>query len=354
MAVFSDAEIISLPVSDGGDGFVDALASGLTICEYEVVVSNPLGNMIPASFLFSSEKKLAVIEMTKSSGLALLSKQLEKNALEPMKASTFGFGEMIMAALDLGAKDFILGIGGSATSDGGTGMATALGVQFLDVEGNVLYGNAENLTKISRIDCSNMDRRLREVSFEVACDVTNPLLGENGSAMVYAPQKGASEEEVQAIECGLSNLADVIERDLGVDVRSIAGAGAAGGVGAALTAFLNAKIKSGADLLLDFLKFDDALLGADLVITAEGKLDSQTGFGKAPFVVANRAKKLNVPTVMMAGLVELSESEQRDIDFANAYAICDKDMSVDYAMSHASSLLTRKTSEAMLHFFSKN
>ena len=334
-----DADVVSLLVSDGGDGFVQALEFGLKANEYSLVVSGPLGSPVQSSFLYSPEKQIAIIEMAKSSGLALLN----PNELDPMGSSTYGVGEMIVAALDLGATHFIIGIGGSATNDGGTGMATALGVRFFDDGGNSIPGNAENLSRIKRIDLSGMDSRLSSVTFDVACDVNNILLGPQGAAAVYGPQKGATPEQVKKIEEGLAQLASVINHDLGKDVRLIEGGGAAGGLGATLYALLNAQIKPGAELLLDILNFDDLLKDADLVITTEGRLDFQTGFGKAPSIVANRAKRLNVPTVIVCGQVESETFNWQAFGFLKVYSLSDSEISTEFAMTHTEKLLIAKS-----------
>ncbi|MDH5259660.1 MAG: glycerate kinase, partial [Gammaproteobacteria bacterium] len=237
----------------------------------------------------------------------------------------------------------IIGIGGSATNDGGTGMATALGVRFLDDGGNSVPGNAENLSRIKRIDLSGMDSRLSSVTFDVACDVNNILLGPQGAAAVYGPQKGATPEQVKKIEEGLAQLASVINHDLGKDVRLIEGGGAAGGLGATLYALLNAQIKPGAELLLDILNFDDLLKDADLVITTEGRLDFQTGFGKAPSIVANRAKRLNVPTVIVCGQVESETFNWQAFGFLKVYSLSDSEISTEFAMTHTEKLLIAKS-----------
>jgi len=342
-----DAEVVSLLVSDGGDGFVQALAHELGADKHWVDISGPLGETVRACFLFVADKQVAILEMAAASGLALL----DPDKLDPMQASTFGLGEMITASLDLGARHIVLGIGGSATSDGGTGMASALGIEFFDADNNLLFGNAENLNKISHLNLSTMDARLKNVTFDVACDVSNPLLGDQGAATVYGPQKGADLAQVLLIEKGLANLANVIERDLGVNVRDIPGGGAAGGVGAALFAFFKAKIKPGAELLLDILDFDNRLQDASLLITTEGRLDFQTGFGKAPGAVAKRAKKQNVPSVIIAGQIVSDNLDSGDFNFDKSYAFCGKNagnnISVEYAMVNAAALLTEKTADVI-------
>ena len=344
------ADVVSFLVSDGGDGFVESLSYGLYVETYSISVSGPLGKPVLASFLYSSEKQIAIIEMATASGLVLL----DEDELEPMKANTYGLGQLILATLDQGAQHIVLGIGGSATNDGGTGMATALGIQFLDIANNPLSGNADNLHKIAYIDFTNIDSRLNTVTFDIACDVNNLLLGEQGAAVVYGPQKGATPDQVSIIENGLSNLATVIERDLGVDVRSIEGGGAAGGLGAALYAFLGGKIKPGAELLLDLLNFDSQLQNASLVITTEGKLDFQTGFGKAPSIVANRANKLGVPTIIISGQIDYTNLNWHELGFFKVYSLCDETISSSYAIAHADKLLTEKSERVIDDFLAQN
>jgi len=346
---YPEAEIFPLLIADGGDGFVDALQHGLSAQVHRASVTGPTGSRVDATFLYAPTNKVAVIEMATAAGLALL----KKHELDPMGASTVGVGELLKCALDLGAKHIVLGIGGSATNDGGTGMATALGIRFLDASGQALVGNGENLSKICQIDCTGMDRRLTDITLEVACDVNNPLLGEEGAAHIYGPQKGATNVQVAMIENGLSHLADVIKKDLQVEVRDLSGGGAAGGLGAGLFAFYQATLKPGAELLLDILAFDKHIKGACVVITTEGKLDVQTGFGKAPAIVAKRAAKQGVPTIAIAGQIEGQGIDWQALGFAQVYSLCDDDIDADYAMSHAACLLEEKTQQVIDGFFAE-
>lgn len=346
-AVLPECETVSFPVADGGDGFVQALGASKAFSEHLVDACDPLGRQRTVDFLYSSHNKTAIIEMAKSSGLALLS----EDEYAPMLTSTYGLGQQIIAAMDLGARHFIIGIGGSASNDGGTGMASALGVRFLDASGAVVAANAQNLPAISSIDVAQRDVRLLRCRFDVACDVSNLLLGDDGAAQVYAPQKGATPAQVALIETGLSHLADIITRDVGVNVRQVEGGGAAGGLGAGLFAFLGAKLKPGADLLLDIQCFDEIVKDADLVITTEGRLDDQTCFGKAPFVVAQRAKRKNVPTIIISGQVALTESELKNSVFHAAYSLSGGTVSVENAISYADELLMKKSKEVVNQFF---
>jgi len=344
----SDFEAVRILISDGGDGFIEALQIGLSATTHQAIVTGPTGNKITASFIYSPNNQIAVIEMAVASGLALLN----ESEFDPMHASSVGVGQLIFAALDLGATHIVLGIGGSATNDGGTGMATALGIRFLDNEGNSLDGNAKNLSLISKIDCAQMDARLKNVSIDVACDVSNPLLGEQGAAAVYGPQKGATEEQVKKIEAGLTNLANHFKKDLNKDVKNLIGGGAAGGLGAGLYAMFNATLKPGADLLLDLSDFDKKISNADLLITTEGRLDTQTRFGKAPSVAAKRAGKFDIPAIAIAGQVENNNIDWPSLGFTQVYSLCDDNITPEFAIQNAAQLLTKKTEQAVGEFMS--
>jgi len=345
---FPEAEIVKLLVADGGDGFIDALRQGLSAETYKVGVTGPQGNPLSATFLYVADTHTAIIEMAAAAGLALLSKK----DLDPMKASTIGVGELIEAALGLGVKHIILGIGGSATNDGGTGMASALGVRFLDEHGYTLIGNAENLNRIVKIDCSGLDSRLQDTMIEVACDVNNLLLGECGAAAVYGPQKGASIEQIKKMEKGLNTLANVIKKDLHIEVRDLPGGGAAGGLGMGLFAFLNATLRPGAELLLDMLQFDEKIQSADLVITTEGKLDWQTGFGKAPSAVAKRSIEQHVPCIAIVGQIGVDSHHWASFGFTQVHSLCSASVDIPTAMNNTATLLTKKTVKVIGELFS--
>lgn len=341
--VMADAIIHSIPVADGGDGLIEALHTPLAAEVHTRSVRGPLGTPTTAQFLYVPERKLAVIEMATAAGLALLA----VDQLDPMAASSEGVGQLIGAALDLGCRHIVLGIGGSATIDGGTGLATALGARFLNEDGEALAGNGGNLQHIRRIDSSNLDTRLRSVKFEVACDVDNPLLGEGGAAHVYAPQKGASGEQVQQLERGLENLAKVIQQETGRDMRELAGGGAAGGMGAGLVAFFGAELKPGAQLVLELLDLEPAIADSDLVLTCEGRLDEQTRFGKAPAAVAQLAARHEVPCIAIAGMLDDAAYQLHDVGFEAVFSLCPGPIGLDKAVENAAEFLTRTTEQVL-------
>jgi len=292
-----DCSVVKVPVADGGDGTARAVVETTCGIWVDCTVSDPLGRAVSSGFGLTGNGRTAVIEMALASGLTLL-KPDERN---PLRTSTYGTGELIRAALDLHVEEILIGIGGSATNDGGAGMARALGVKFLDEKGVVLDGTGGELARLAKIDISELDERLRHVSVKVACDVDNPLFGPNGAARVYAPQKGATPDMVEALEAGLKRFATVVHKDLGMDVSSLRGGGAAGGIGAGLVVFLNGHLCPGAELVLNTCGLKEKLVGCDFVITGEGRLDGQTVFGKAPAGVAAVARLLNIPVIAICG-----------------------------------------------------
>ena len=295
-AARDDAMIDLCPISDGGDGLVDVLHDALGGSIRAASVKGPLGESVSARFLLI-DGTTAVIEMAEASGLTLIA----AHRRDPMRTSTFGTGELIGAALDAGATRLVIGLGGSATNDGGTGMAAALGVRFLGADGDAIEPCGGTLAAIRSIDATGLDERVRAASIEAAFDVHNALLGPAGAARVYGPQKGATPKIVDALDAGLANLANVIESDLGVSVRMAEGAGAAGGLGAGVVAFLGGELRQGAALVLDLLAVDDRLERADLVITGEGRLDDSSLHGKAPVSIARRARAAGVESVAIVG-----------------------------------------------------
>jgi glycerate kinase len=292
-----DAEVVEIPVADGGEGTVEALVSARKGSYREVNVEGPLGDPVRASYGLIDEGRTAVVELASASGLTLIPSERR----DPRRASTYGFGQLLEAARRQGLASIIAGIGGSATNDGGAGMAQALGYRLLDAGGRDLPRGGAALARLERIDQSGFDPGWRSVSVMVACDVTNPLTGPHGASYVYGPQKGADPDAVRELDQALSHFADVIEHDLGRQVADIPGAGAAGGAGAGLVAFLDARLVRGAPLVVDASGFDQALRGAGLVITGEGRVDGQTAFGKAPGEVARRAKAAGIQTLLLAG-----------------------------------------------------
>lgn len=294
---FPEAEVIEVPVADGGDGTVEALVSAHRGTFLTAQVDGPLGDPVQATYGLIDGGRTGVVELATSSGLALIPAERR----DPRKASTGGFGQLLIAARNSGASTLIAGIGGSATNDGGAGMAQALGYRLLDSAGVELPGGGAALARLERIDPSGLDQAWRSVNVVVASDVTNPLIGPNGASAVYGPQKGADDEMIRELDAALGKLAAVIERDLGKRVADVPGAGAAGGAGAGLMAFLDARLEPGAPLIVTASGFDEKLPGADLVITGEGRVDSQTAYGKAPGEVAKRAQGARIPVLLIAG-----------------------------------------------------
>ena len=295
--VYPDANCIHVPMADGGEGTVQSLVDATNGEIYEIEVTGPLGNKVTAKYGIMGDKETAVIEMAEASGIQYVTNETKN----PMVTTTYGTGELIRACLDKGIKKIIIGIGGSATNDGGTGMAEALGVKFLDQQGNKLPRGGGYLDQLSKIDISNLDPRLKEVSIFVACDVTNPLCGENGASYVFGPQKGATEEMVRILDRNLSHYADVVKKQLGKDVKNIPGAGAAGGLGAGLLIFTQATLQKGIDLVIEYSQLRSKIKNADYVFTGEGGIDFQTQYGKTPYGVAQVAKEFNKKVIAIAG-----------------------------------------------------
>ena len=291
------AAFVRVPMADGGDGTAAAVVEATRGHWVRCRVSDSLARPIPSRFGLTGDGCTAIIEMATASGLVLLA-PAERN---PLITSTCGTGELIRAALDRGVSRLLIGIGGSATNDGGMGMARALGARFLDARGHDLPEGGGALGRLARIDVRRLDPRLREVTVEVACDVDNPLFGPRGAAQIYGPQKGATRAMVKQLDAGLKRLASIIRRDLGVAVGTLPGAGAAGGLGAGLVAFLGGRLRSGVQLVVETVDLPARLAGCNLVITGEGRLDGQTVFGKAPAGVARAAKRLGLPVIAICG-----------------------------------------------------
>lgn len=346
--VLPEAEIISVPVADGGDGLFDVMMRASNGTRVRVSVSDPLFRTIEADFLSLDGGATAFIEMAKASGLALLGPG-ERDA---RKTTSLGAGELARHAVRHGAKRLIIGIGGSATNDCGIGFATPFGIKFLDEKGDAVLPVGGNLMAIKDIDLSGLDPLVRDVSFEAVCDVDNPLFGPRGAAHVFGPQKGADENAVKELDAGLRNVASVIKRCLGIDVDTLPGGGSAGGMGAGLAAFFKASLKPGIDVVLDFLQFDRLLEGAGLVLTAEGCLDYQTAFGKGPAGVAARAKREGIPCLALAGTVKENIDNLHDLGIDAAFSICNGPMTLDQAIANAAPLLSRATAQAVRAFMS--
>lgn len=344
--VCPEAEVLAVPVADGGDGLVDVAIEALNGALRCVTVTGPLFERREAPFCYVQGERFAAIEMALASGLALV----PADRKDPTQTTTLGTGELIAAALDLDVVRIGVGIGGSATTDGGIGMATALGVRFLDADGSELRPVGGELLRLRRIDISQLDRRIHDVRIEAVCDVDNPLCGPNGAAHVYGPQKGATPEQVKLLDAGLANLAAVIQRDLGIDVLDLPGAGAAGGLGAGLRAFLGAELKRGVDVVLDLVGLEAKLAGADLVLTGEGQIDFQTAYGKAPAGVGAAAQRRGIPCVAIAGSIGENIGALAEVGIVAVFSLCSRPMTLDAAMSDAAPLLEASTEQAVRLF----
>ncbi|MFC7395504.1 glycerate kinase [Scopulibacillus cellulosilyticus] len=296
-AVIPNANYIKLPMADGGEGTVQSLVDATQGKIIQKTVTGPLGEPVEAFFGLLGNEKTAVIEMAAASGLHLV----PANKRNPMITTTKGTGELIQAALDSGVNHIIIGLGGSATNDGGAGMVQALGGRLLDKDGREIGPGGGSLSELAVINLEGLDPRLKKVKIEVACDVDNPLTGQRGASAVFGPQKGAAPEMVYQLDQHLNHYANIIEQTIGKKVKEMSGAGAAGGLGAGLVAFLSAELKRGVDIVLEAVHFDDIVKDAALVITGEGRIDSQTIYGKTPIGVAKVSKKYHVPVVALAG-----------------------------------------------------
>lgn len=343
LRVFPEAEVVLCPVADGGDGTLETLVevSGgeVRTCS----VQNPIGETIQAQWGAMGDGVTAVIEMARTSGLALLS--LDER--DPLNASTYGLGQAISEALNEGFRKFIVGIGGSATNDAGAGMAQALGANLLDDRGKTISFGGAALSSLQTVDISNMDSRIKESKFLVACDVSNPLTGEEGASAVYGPQKGATPEMVQRLDDALTNFATVVKKDLKKDVSEMSGAGAAGGLGAGMMAFMGAELKAGVDIVLDTVNLRDKLSSVDLVITGEGGMDFQTIYNKAPIGVARIASEHNIPTIAIAGLLGSNFKIVHEHGIRAATSIVNGPITLEEASDRAFELISDSVEESL-------
>ncbi|WP_449576898.1 glycerate kinase [Lelliottia nimipressuralis] len=320
--IFPDAHYVKLPVADGGEGTVEAMVAATQGGIIKVRVTGPLGENAEGFYGLSGDEQSAFIEMAAASGLEMVAPSLRN----PLKTTSWGTGELIRHALDAGVKHIIIGIGGSATNDGGAGMMQALGAKLLDAEDNPIGLGGGELEKLARIDISELDTRLANCRIEVACDVTNPLTGKEGASAVFGPQKGATPEMIARLDDSLAHYAKIISRDLDIDVLNLEGGGAAGGMGAALYAFCGAELRQGIEIVTDALHLDNHVADADLVITGEGRIDSQTIHGKVPVGVAKVAKRYNKPVIGIAGSLtaDVGVVHEHGIDavFSVIYTVC--------------------------------
>jgi glycerate kinase len=333
--VIPNASYRLIPMADGGEGTVQSVADALQGERKVVKVEGPLGDTVDAEYGLSGDRKIAVIEMAQASGLHLVPKE-KRN---PLWTSTYGTGQLLINALDEGVEQIILGIGGSATNDGGAGMAQAVGVRLLKENGEPIGKGGGNLKELARIDMSEVDPRIRQVKLQVACDVDNPLVGEKGAAVVYGSQKGATRATIRELDEQLLHFANIIEEELGKEVASIPGAGAAGGLGAGLIAFLDAKLSPGVELVLQATNFHELVKGADLVITGEGRIDQQTVYGKTPIGIAKAAKQYGVPVIAIAGSLGQGYEAVFEHGIDAAFSLVPRIMSLNEAMQQGESLL---------------
>ena len=330
--VFADAHFIHVPMADGGEGTVDALVSCLNGQRVDCEVTGPLATQkVKTYFGLIEGGQTAVIEMAKANGIHLL----EPSQRNPLLTTTFGTGEMIKAALDLGVSKIIIGLGGSITNDAGAGMAQALGAKFLDAHGIEVAGGGGQLDQIRRIDISGLDARLKQVEIIIASDVNNPLTGINGASPIFGPQKGATAEMVQQLDQNLSYFAELVSKQLNIDAKDIAGAGAAGGLGFGLMVFAGAGIRSGVELVIEQTQLAEKIAQADYVFTGEGGIDFQTKLGKTPYGVAQVAKRLNKPVIAFAGVVGDGIDELYALGFTQIIGINPSGFTLEDAMQNA-------------------
>lgn len=329
--VYDNIEIVKVPMADGGEGTVHCLCTKIE----KVTVNDPLMRKIESFYGIMDDGRTAVIEMAAASGLPLLSAE-ERN---PCKTTTYGTGELVQHALDKGCRRFIIGIGGSSTNDAGTGMLKALGVKFIDEQGKELEAGGASLTNLNTIDISNIDYRVKECEFIVACDVDNPLCGERGASAIFGPQKGATEEMVYILDKALNQFAYVVRRDFQIEIENTAGSGAAGGLGAGMLAFMDAKLRKGIDIVIENTKLEEKMKGANLVFTGEGMIDYQTQYGKTPYGVAQIAGKHNIPVIGIAGGLGKNAEAMYKKGFASLFSIVNKPMELQTAIDNARELI---------------
>lgn len=347
---YPDAEIISVPLADGGEGTTRILTEQSKGKFVTAVVHDPLGRLIEAEYGLSGDGNTAFVEMAAASGLNLL-KPEERN---PLLTNTYGTGELILHAINSGVKKIILGIGGSATTEAGIGMASALGFKFLDENEKELIANGENLALIKFIKTENINPLLKSIEFIVACDVTNPLYGESGAAYVYGPQKGADKSMVLQLDNGLKNIAKVASETFGTNISNNPGAGAAGGLGAGTLWFLNAKLREGVSIVMEQTNIAEHIQKADLVITGEGKVDEQTLQGKVVKGLADLCQKNNVPLAVVCGTLMISPEEAQNAGITYAVSVLNRPMNLQQAETEAYSLVRDATFHLVRLFFNKS
>ncbi|MFC0211980.1 glycerate kinase [Paenibacillus chartarius] len=329
-----EADIVKVPMADGGEGTAQSLVDAMQGQMRQVAVRGPLGNPVAAKYGILPDRT-AVIEMAEASGLY----RIPAKRRNPLLTSTYGTGELIVDALDQGCRRFIVCLGGSATNDGGAGMVQALGAGLLDEDGRQLLPGGGRLGALQRIDISGIDPRLQDCTFTAACDVDNPLCGPRGASHVFGPQKGATPDMIGTLDRHLRHYAEVIERELGKQILHVPGAGAAGGMGAAVLAFLNGTLRKGVELVMEAADLKNKLHGADLVITGEGQSDFQTAMGKAPFGVAKAAQQAGAPVVLISGSIGAGIEALYEHGVVSVFSIVNRPMPLEQAMNNAYGLL---------------
>lgn len=349
LLAYPDARVIAIPLADGGEGTTEILTQQSGGSFTTARVQDPLGRLMDASYGLSGDGNTAFIEMASASGLKLLS----AHEYNPWLTSTYGTGQLILDAIEKGVKKIILGIGGSATTDGGIGMAAALGYHFLDENRKTLIPIGESLSKICSIDESQTDARLQSVSITVACDVTNPLFGTNGAAHVYGPQKGANEAMIEELDLGLENLTKVADKAFGRDVSNQPGAGAAGGLGAGCLWFLNAELKEGVGIIMDQTAIAGHIQQSDLVITGEGKVDEQTLSGKVVKGLADLCQSYQVPLAVICGTLMITPEQIRSAGITCAVSVLNQPTDLESAQKDAYELVRNATFNLVRLFFCK-
>jgi len=350
LRILPDARVVELPLADGGEGTMENLIYATQGKKVAVQVTGPLGKPVNAAYGILGDGKTVIIEMAQASGLPLLSPE-ERN---PLIATSYGTGELIAHALDAGYRRFIIGLGGSATNDGGAGMLEALGIRFYDKNGRPLERGGAALKQLHRLDAANLDPRIAEASFEVASDVSNPLCGPQGASYVFGPQKGATPEMVAELDAALYRYGECIRQERGIDVIHAPGAGAAGGMGAALLGFFNARMRSGIDMMLEAVDWPRHLAGTDLIITGEGKLDGQTLSGKVIAGVCRSARGQGIPVIALCGGMALSGEEMDRLGLNAAFSIVKGPCPLEEAVKRASDWAADQAEQIMRIWKSAN
>ena len=347
-----NVEIDCIGMADGGEGFAETMVDALGGRFETFEVRGPLGHLVTAKIGLVDDHRTAVMSMASASGLALIPYDMKN----PLLTTTYGTGQLIKNALDLGVKRILIGIGGSAKNDGGAGMASALGYRFLSAEGRDLPLGGGALARLDRIDSSRRDTRLDQVSIEVACDVTNPLCGPTGASFIYGPQKGASGEVITRLDQALEHFAKVVERDLGKEIRDLAGSGAAGGLGGGLVAFTNGKLRRGIDLVIDATRLRERLAKADLCITGEGRIDHSSGYGKTVAGVAHVARDCGKPCVALGGSLASGAESVLEQGVTAFFSICTEPMNLSHALDQESTRrrLTRTAEQVFRLWYGSN